>query len=707
MAKIGGGQLPPTIPRPSPSPAGKAEPAATPQQQPQAPGTPASPGKAPVTVQAQQVAQQFGSAFQSAGRLAGQIFKGLGKEQAQSRGSDKSSSSDKTEAKGEQHGAEGEHGPEEAGNNPLANAFGAMKRSRMGRFRKTTRKGAGRSKEVSTSSQLVLEDEDYDERDRDQHRARNYLMGDEQEESPFDEAKREALFLQYLEQQGEPPSNIARQLNSQLGLDRDRTFKDLLSEQVRPQMESMASKVAEAPVDERRAVAALVSRAAYQVGNKSAGAFTRLLTLAGVAEAEHLAASSEAVRERATQFEQALRRAASPEYRAGLLDAGLPTLEQLGRDVVGLTPEERHPTWVSLLRSAESLEHDRLPAMAEAVVSGVMSTQRADAAGTLAEALAPALKVAPGGGSWAFQLALTLFARGEEKAAGQLGGAIVQWIHQARASCTPIFTRLRELVSAPAGANNEASLLRELEAHAAPLAAVVPTCATIIENGSKLPPAAAPMVIEAMVSMASLNIVGATAPGQQLLRRTLLAQERGSQTFLTMLPRLALTLAQKQMTQHLWNNGLLPASYQPGGRPFLDRVALCTGRALAAPVLARGKKGDDDSAKALLRTAILTNAALFNLKPEGARLVADAVEALRERPGPMSQRRTVVLLEKIREKQSLVLSGAEPLQDLVTALAKSESSLVPQHGRGPGNRPPAKLTLLEIAMDQSALAKKK
>ncbi|MBN1208038.1 MAG: hypothetical protein JXB05_24450 [Myxococcaceae bacterium] len=706
MAKIGG-HLPPTVPRPSPSPAGKAEPAATPQQQPQGPASQATPAKpAPVAVQAQQVAQQFGSAFQSAGRLAGQLFKGLGtKEAGQSRGSEKSSSSERTEeGKGEQGAQEAGQGPDEAGGeNPFMAAFGALKRSRQSRLRKAAKKRAGQSSEVSASTQVALEEEEEEEEEQNPRRARNYLLGEEQEETPFDQAKREALFLQHLEREGEPASNIARLLNAQLGVDRDREFKDLLTDQVKPQLESMASRVAEAPADERRTLAALVSRAAYQVGSKSSGAFTKLLASAGVAEAAHLATSSEAVVARATQFEQALRRAASPEYRSALIDAGRATLEQLARDAEGLTPEERHPTWISLLRSAESLEPQSLPAMAEAVVSGILATGRAEAAGTLAEFLPPALKVAPGGGSWAFQLALTLFARGEVKAAEQLGGALHEWIRQARGSCTPIFKNLRELSAAPSGGASEATLLRELEAHISLLAATIPACAYMIEHGQGLPPAAAPLLTEATVSMASLNIVGATAPGQQLLRRMLLAQERGGQTFLTTLPRLALALSQKQLVQPLWNNGLLPASYQFGGRPFLDRVALHTGRALAAPVLARSKKGDEGSAKVLLRTAILGNAALFGLKPDGAHLAAEALESLRQRPGSLALRRTLELLEKIREKQST--SSTETLQELAKALADRESRLVPLSGQSQGPRVPTKLSLREIAMDQSAHAK--
>jgi hypothetical protein len=621
------------------------------------------------------------------------------------------SSTDSTEAKGGQH-AEGEHGADEAGDkNPLSGAFEALKRSKLFRFRKTRRKQgkqAGPAGRLETTSSIVLEDDDYNEKEKEHRKARDYLVGEEQEQSQFNQARREALFMQHLERQGAPPSNIARHLNSQLGGSRDQDFKHMLTDQVRPQMDAMANKVGQVPVDERRTLAALVSRAAYQVGTQSSGTFEKLLSAAGMAEAEQLAAPTEAVDERAAQIKQALQRAASPAYRAALVEAARGNLEKLAASTLGLSPDERQRTWVSLLRSAETLRPESHAVLADAVVTGVVGTKRPNAAETLAEALGLALRTVPGGGSWVIQLIVTLSARGEAQASERLAMAVHEVVSEARQRCIPAFKQLRDIKSRPAnGTGGEEKALREIDAVASPLASLIPGCSQVLEHGSAIPPGAAALIGEALIALASLDLLGPTAAGQRIFRQALLSQERDGQTFLTTLPKVARTLAQPQVVRPIVEGGLVVASYQSGGQRFLEHVATYTSQALAAPVKARTQKGDASSARALLRSGVRNNAVLFGLTPDGAHVAAEALEALRDKPSPMALQRTLIVLEKIRAQHTLpkFLLTVEPLKAVAVALGERAAPVVPQQGQGTGSRPALNLTRLELAMDQAALLK--
>jgi hypothetical protein len=654
------------------------------------------------------VAQQFGSAFVSAGRLASQLVKGLisNPNTAPPRGTEKRSAREEVgEDRGSRQAPEAEHGEPSA----LSTAFAALKRTRLFRFRKVRRKRAGGSGQVETASLIVLEEDDYAEKEREHRQALSWL-GQEQEETSFDQARREALFLQHLERQGEPPSRIARELNSQFGVTRDRDFKHLLADQVRPQMDALAERVDQLPTEERQALAALVSRAAHQVGVRSSEAFSRVLSSAGAAEAAWLAASTGSAPERAARLEQSLRRAASPRYRAALVEAGRDGLEKLGREAVRLAPEQRHLVWVSLLRSAGSVEVENLPAMAEAVLAGVLGAQRTGAAGSLAEVLVPALKVAPEGGSWVAHVLVGLAGRGEVKAAEQLAEAFRGLIREARGACVPHFKDLRTLRTRPnPDKEGEAGVLRQLETAAALHTALIPACSQVLEKGGALPPASATLIGEALLSMASLDVVGAIAPGQRLLHRALLAQERGSQTFLSTLPRLALTLAQPQLSRSLVDNGFMPASFVFGGQVFLEHVGTYTAQALTGPVLARSQKGDG-SARVLLRSAIRGNGALFGFNSDGSRLAADVLEVVRDRPGSMPLPRVLRQLDKLRQKHP---SGQRPfrvntLQGLATALVGSARPVIPPPAqRSEGVRGTASLSALEVAVAQSTHARQK
>lgn len=672
MAKIGG-QASPQIPRNAPVAPGKAQPAPAPPSAP--PATPGAPGQ----VNAQVVAQQFVSAFM----MAGALVKGLVNPNIKPGKAEKPAASEKSsEAKGsgEAQSSEGDAGLLDVGDkDEIMTALAALKKTRQFRFKKIVKKGKGGKAEFV--SQLLIVD-NWNEEEKDHQRGRRYL-GDDKEETEFDEAKRAALFLLHLERQGELPTRIARHLNSLLAVHEDRDFKHMISDQVRPQMDAMAGRIDEIDDGERRMLAALISRAAYQVGVRSSENYGRLLAAAGAAEAARLAESSEGPIVRADQLLQALRRAASPTYRTAVIEAGRGGLEWLGSDLVGLSPRELLQTWISLFRSADCVDLVTLPTMAEALVSGAASKAGANAMLPFAEVLAPALKAAPGGGILAVQIIVTLTGRGEMKAAEQLAGVLCEVIREARGLCVPALAALRDLRANPASGGNEQTLLEELERQAPLLAGLIPACSRVLEKGQGIPAESSAVLGESLLSMATLNIVGATSAGQQLLRKTVLLQERNMETFLTTLPRVALTLAQPKLVRPLWDSGLTPAHFQFGGRPFLERVALYTGRAVAGAVLARNQKGDFSAAKVLLRSAIRTNPALFGLTSDGAYLAAEALEALREKPTKVALKGTVVRLAKVRKKYTLgTHPGAiDPFQDLMNALTDARTN--PKQRQGP------------------------
>ncbi len=664
MAKIGG-QASPQIPRNAPVAPGKAQPAPAPPAAPAAPGTPGQ-------VNAQVVAQQFVSAFM----MAGALVKGLVNPNVKPGKAEKPASAEKssdTKGSSEAQSSEGDAGLLDVGDkDEIMTALAALKKTRQFRFKKIVKKGKGGKAEFV--SQLLIVD-NWNEEEKDHQRGRRYL-GDDKEETEFDEAKRAALFLLHLERQGELPTRIARHLNALLAVHEDRDFKHMISDQVRPQMDAMAGRIDEIDDGERRMLAALISRAAYQVGVRSSENYGRLLAAAGAAEAARLAESSEGPVARADQLLQALRRAASPTYRTAVIEAGRGGLEWLGSDLVGLSSRELLQTWISLFRSADCVDLITLPTMAEALVSGAASKAGANAMLPFAEVLAPALRAAPGGGILAVQIIVTLTGRGEMKAAEQLAGVLCEVIREARGLCVPALAALRDLRANPNSGGNEQALLEELERQSPLLAGLIPACSRVLEKGQGIPAESSAVLGESLLSMATLNIVGATAAGQALLRKTVLAQERNMETFLTTLPRVALTLAQPKLVRPLWDSGLTPAHFQFGGRPFLERVALYTGRAVAGAVLARNQKGDFSAAKVLLRSAIRTNPALFGLTSDGAYLAAEALEALREKPTKVALKGTVVRLAKVRKKYTLgTHPGAiDPFQDLMNALTEAKSS---------------------------------
>ena len=589
----------------------------------------------------------------------------------------------------QQQQAAGQQGAKRA----FTGAFTALKQTRL--FR-NLKKGGLRSR---FATGLVGLFEDHLETDLDHQRARSYLKG-EVEEDEYGQAQREARMLQHLEKLGGHPTHLVRYLLSLLGMDRDRDFKHFIVDQLKPRLDALAARVPELAPRERRLIAALIARASYQVGVRSAENFAKLLSSAGAAEAAHWAKSPDRPAARAQQLVQALRRAASPVYRTALIGAGRENLKKLSGETVGLVPDELHLTWAYLLRAAECLESDALATMADALVAGFFSRGGPGAVGRLSEGLERAMKQAPGGAGLVVQLIITLTARGEVKAARQLGEVLLGVYQHARTTCIPVLNALREQDAQRAPESSKEGLYRQLEVRGSLLVGLLPACSRTLEKGQGLPEGSIALTTEALLCLATLSALGATASGQQLLHRELLAQERGRETFLSTLPRVALILSQPSLVQLLWEAGLTTTHYKYAGRPYLERVSLHTGRALVNPMLARTRKGDVATAKTLLRSMIRGNAALFGLSADGAHLAAEALEAQRDKPDMVPLKKTLYRLAKIRKKNATGQhpDSLEPFQDLITALAAGG---LPK----PSPRTGTRRTLLELSVDNSAQVK--
>jgi hypothetical protein len=593
-----------------------------------------------------------------------------------------------TEGRGQGQGAYDAGYPsanEPAAQRSFTSAFAALKQTRLFRALK---KGSGIKPKAPGLIGLF---EDCLEVAIDHQRARTYL-GDDREESTYGQARKEALLLQHLERMGGHPLHLMRYLNTLLSAKRERDFKHFIVDQVKPRLDSIAGRLSGLFTAERRLVAALAARASHQVGARSAENFNKLLTAAGAAEAAHWATSPESPGVRAQELALALRRVPSPVFRHAMIEASREHLKRLAGDTVGMPLNEIHQTWGGLLRSAAYLESDTLPVLAECLLTGLIGKGGGGVTGLLAGVLGPELKMAPAGGALVVQLIVTLTAKGDVKSAAELVEMLGGLIHQARANCHPVLTALRELEARPVDAISRDTLLRQLNGRGALLLALIPTCSRVLEKGPGLPTGSTAVISESLLSLATLSQLSATPAGQRVMYRTLLAQERGRETFLNTLPRVALTLAQPTLGQPLWEAGLTTTHYQFGGRPFLERVALHTGRALVGPLVARARKGDGATAKALLRSMIRNNAALFGLTADGAYLAAESIEALRDKPHLVPLKKTQYRLAKIRKKNSLGQhpNSIEPFNDLMNALAAG--GLPQQKSLQTG----ARLTLLEF-----------
>lgn len=721
MPKIGGPSLPPQYPRPQ-EPTG-----------PAAPRQPASPPPTPASVNSEQVAQQFGTAFNSAGKLASQLVKGLftgapaqPRQAASSnnkaalprggaalrggdtvQGESTSRSSTRHTRGGEAEAEGGDTQGHSSDSHPemglLGSAFAALKRARQDRTRRSRRKRAGKAGAAREVDSYHALEEDDEEDVAQRTSMRTWLQG-EVEENAFDDARREARLLEQMELQGEAPSRILGQLNGQLSEDRGAAFKRLLSDEVRPQLDRLATRVHEVPTDERRRMSALVSRAMHQVGAQNAPTFDKLLHSTVDAEALHLADAAAPVATRAEELSLALRRAASPTYRAALISRGQGLIEALGQDVADLSAEQLPPVIGSLLHTGETLTGASATAFADAFLTGLLS--RPETAGAFFVALAPALRDAPAAGFWALQLLLVLAARGEVNLAQYQAGVLHVLLREARERCKHDVLALRTLKPQSAGReapSREQELWRQLDTTASLMVRLMPACGAMYALRERLP---APLADEALLALGELDLVSATAPGQQVVRQALLEQERGEWTFLSALPSVAFDLCEPRIVQALSGGLALPMS-MIGGEMYLKRVAIQTGRALTGPVVAWSQKGDAAAARQLLRSALYINAPLFGLGSTGLDRAAALLEDLRSRPQPSQERLFMKLMELSRKHPTPQRTGSiEGLRGLVTALARRD----PQAARrevllNPNSEGPARHTTLQITAVQATLAR--
>ncbi|ATB28456.1 hypothetical protein MEBOL_001903 [Melittangium boletus DSM 14713] len=507
---------------------------------------------------------------------------------------------------------------------------------------------------------------------------RTRLLGEDTEITAFHQARREAQLLGQMENKGEAPTRIVSQLNEQLSGAQGAEFKSLLSRELKPQLDRLAEQVDQATTENRRKIAALIARSAHLAGSESAATFEKLLTATANAEARHLEASAGAgAVVSASEFQTALRSAASQPYRAALIEKARGHIERMAREALQLPSGELHSVLVLLLGAAESLGRMECNAMAKTFLAGALGSGRPDAAGRLVKALGPALRDAPGGGNWVVRLLLNLVERGEQEAALALASTFAQAIRASRERCGPL---LRAVQSAA----DKSELLeksQKLDEQVGSLAALMPACALLLAARGSVPGGGnGPLVTEALVTVAGLDAVGATDNGQRMLRHTLIREEQGEPSFLGIVPVVSRPLGHPRLLQLLSENGLVVAHYQNGGGLFIQRVARQVFRALSGPVVARSQKGEGEEARRLLNSALCIHAPLYGMDLNGGRLAADIVERLRSNPQPDQAQRVLAELEEVAKKNpSPYRTGyVESLRALVTALAERDPHAAPK-----------------------------
>src|SRR6218665_1226285 len=335
---------------------------------------------------------------------------------------------------------------------------------------------------------------------------RTRLLGEDTEITAFHQARREAQLLGQMENKGEAPARIVSQLNEQLSGAQGAEFKSLLSRELKPQLDRLAGQVDQATTENRRKIAALIARSAHLAGSESAATFEKLLTATAIAEARHLEASADAgAVVSASEFQTALRSAASQPYRGALIEKARGHIERMAQEALQLPSSELHSVLVLLLGAAESLGRMECNAMAKTFLSGALGSGRPDVAGRLVKALGPALRDAPGGGNWVVRLLLNLLERGEQEAALALASILEQAIRTSRERCG-------SLLRAVQSAGDKSELLeksQKLDAQVGSLAALMPACALLLAARGSVPGGGnGPLVTEALVAVAGLDAVG-------------------------------------------------------------------------------------------------------------------------------------------------------------------------------------------------------
>ncbi|MET0404303.1 MAG: hypothetical protein ABW123_17970 [Cystobacter sp.] len=517
------------------------------------------------------------------------------------------------------------------------------------------------------------------------HRAamRTRLLGEDTEVNTAAQAWREARLLDQMEHQGEAPARILSQLNEQLSGAQGPEFKNLLARELKPQLDRLAGQVAQASTENRRKIAAFISRAAHMAGSDNAATFEKLFTATASAEAKHLAASSGAgVVVCVSDLQSALRRGASSAYRAVLIDKSREHLERLARDSMQLPAQAFHDALVLFMGASESLGRVSCNTLAKIFLAGALGRGSPDAAGRLVKALGPALLEAPGGGNWVVRLMLNLMEGKQEAAATALAQSLQELIWKARERCGPHLGSVQ--TAADKGELLERS--QKLDEHVTMLAGLMPMCALLLAARNVVPGGGnGALVSESLVAVACLDAVGATDNGQRMLRHTLIAEELGEPSFLGVVPVAMRPLGHPRILQQLAECGLAAAHYRNGGSLFVQRVARQVFRALGSVVLARSQKGESEEARRLLGSVLRQHAALYGMSTAGGDLAAELVERVRNHPEPDRVGRVLEELEGVgRRNPSPHRTGnVESLRALVIALAERDPLAAP---KSPGHR---------------------
>ncbi|WP_051256713.1 hypothetical protein [Cystobacter fuscus] len=540
--------------------------------------------------------------------------------------------------------------------------------------------GGGADREARRIPGLVdrplVKGEEHDAHTRSVMRTR--LLGEDTELNAVDQARREARLLGQMEHQGEAPTRIVSQLNEQLSGAQGPEFKRMLARELKPQLDRLAGQVDQATTENRRKIAAFISRAAHMAGSENAATFDKMLAETASAEARHLAAfPGTGVAGRVAELQAALRCAASPAYRATLVEKSRGHIERLARDAIRLPTNQFHDVLVLFLGTSEALGRVACNTMSKAFLAGALGAGSADAAGKLVRALGPALLEAPEGGNWAVRLMLNLAESGKHDVAAALGQCLQDIVQKARERCGPMLGAVQMAVDK--GELLERS--QKLDGHVSTLAELMPMCALLLAARNVVPGGGnGPLVTEALVAVASLDAVGATDNGQRLLRQTLIAEELGEPSFLGIVPVATRPLGHPRILQSLAESGLAAAHYRNGGSLFVQRVARQVFRALSGVVLARSQKGESEEARRLLGSALCQHAALYGMNQEGGQLAAELLERLRANPEPEQAPRVLEELDGVaRTHLSPYRTGhVESLRALVMALAERDPLAAPR-----------------------------
>ncbi|WP_434381618.1 hypothetical protein [Melittangium boletus] len=584
----------------------------------------------------------------------------------------------------------------------LGAAFAALKRARAKQLKKASRKKKAGAAHALDQNHLA-DDDTEDVVSRPMLKA--WLRGDDPEEDTFGEVRREAKLLERMESQGASPSHILEELNGKLGGARGSQYKRMLSTEVRSHMDQLAERVGQVSTDERRRLASLVSRAVHQVGTQNAPTFDKLLVSTATAEAQHLAGSHASVTARAEEFTLALQRAASATYRATLVDKGRASIEKLAADAARAPAASLQLVLACMLRAAHLLPGPSVTTLADGFAAGWVSEPGRPASDALPQTLVPALRAEPGGAFWAVQLMLVFAGRGEAVLTQQLADGLHGLIREARQRCYPTLVELKAAGSPTARTAKTQELWRRLDETAVQVAEVLPTCGAIWALQERVPIA---LAVEALLALGALDGVGASAPGQRMLRAALLTQERNEWSFLNLVPQLAGALADPRVVPVLEDSGLVGAHYQNGGQVYLRRVATQTGRALIAPVVARSQRGEALAARLLMSSALYLNAELFGLSPEGAGIAVDLLDALRAKPNPAQARSYLARLEELGQRYPSGTGSVESLREFVVALTRRDPQAVKNQAptRQEADDAP-RLTALDVQAVQTTLLKEK